>query len=277
MAAFGPLVTPEWLHEHIDDPDLRVVDFRWYLDGRSGREAYLSGHIPGAVFCDLADVTGPHPPGGRHPLPSREQFQAAARAAGIGRRTAVVAYDDASGSNAGRLWWLLRWFGHPAAAVLDGGVQAWGEPLETREVEPPAGDFVAVEPEPGQVLDFEEVAARPPGTVLIDARAPERYRGEQEPVDPKAGHIPGAVNVFWKANLGEDGRYRSPSELRRLYEAAGVGSGERTVVYCGSGVSAVHDLLALELAGFTGVKLYPGSWSDWADHDEAPVATGPDA
>ena len=276
MPAFGPLVAPDWLRQHSDDPDLVVVDFRWYLDGRSGREAYLSGHIPGAVFLDLDDVTGPHPPGGRHPLPSRERFQAAARAAGIGKATTVVAYDDASGSNAGRLWWLLRWFGHRRAAVLDGGIQAWGEPLETHEVAKPEGDFEAQEPDPGAVVDFEQVAGRPAETVLIDARAPERYRGEEEPVDPRAGHIPGAVNVFWKSNVGEDGRFRSAAELRRLYQAAGVRNGAEVVVYCGSGVSSVHDLIALELAGFKGVKLYAGSWSEWLEHGEAAVGTGPE-
>lgn len=276
MPAFGPLVAPDWLREHADDRDLLVVDFRWYLDGRSGREAYLSGHIPGAVFLDLDDVTSPHPPGGRHPLPSQEQFQAAARAAGIGKETTVVAYDDASGSNAGRLWWLLRWFGHPRVAVLDGGIQAWGEPLEAHEETRPEGDFEAREPDRGAVMEFDEVAARSPGMVLIDARSPERYRGEEEPVDPKAGHIPGAVNVFWKSNLGEDGRYLPPAELRRHYEAAGVRSGEEAAVYCGSGVTSIHDLIALELAGFSGAKLYAGSWSEWLEHADAPIATGPE-
>jgi len=233
MPAFGPLVAPDWLRQHSDDPDLVVVDFRWYLDGRSGREAYLSGHIPGAVFLDLDDVTG-------------------------------------------RLWWLLRWFGHRRAAVLDGGIQAWGEPLETHEVAKPEGDFEAQEPDPGAVVDFEQVAGRPAETVLIDARAPERYRGEEEPVDPRAGHIPGAVNVFWKSNVGEDGRFRSAAELRRLYQAAGVRNGAEVVVYCGSGVSSVHDLIALELAGFKGVKLYAGSWSEWLEHGEAAVGTGPE-
>ena len=272
MPAFGPLVSAAWLREHLEDPELLVVDFRWYLDGRDGGEAYRRGHIPGAVFVDLAEVTGEGP--GRHPLPTREGFEAAARKAGIGSETVVVAYDDASGSNAGRLWWLLRWFGHGRQAVLDGGIQAWGEPLETGVNSRPPGDFVARDPDRGRVLTYQQVTARPPDLKLLDARAPERYRGEVEPIDPRAGHIPGALSAYWKENTGPDGRYLPPDRLRALYEAKGLRPDQPVGVYCGSGVSAVQDLIALELAGFQDVLLYAGSWSDWSNRPDAPVATG---
>lgn len=279
MTAFGPLVSPEWLHKHVDDRDLRVIDFRWYLTGRMGRDAYLAGHIPGAVFVDLDAVTGTGP--GRHPLPTRQQFQDEMRRAGISGSTKVVAYDDAGGSIAARLWFLLGWFGHGAQAVLDSGLQGWGEPLETDVPYVVPGDFKAKAPQRSRIVDFEQVkkmssashrrsAAR---RVLVDARVGERYRGEREPIDPKKGHIPGAVSAPWIDNLDPEARFKSPDELRSQYEALGVDGKNGVVVYCGSGVNACHDLLALEIAGVTGVRLYEGSWSDWS-HQDAPVATG---
>ena len=270
MSAFGPLVSADWLHEHIGDRDVRVIDFRWYLVGRKGAEEYAKGHIPGAAFVELDDVTGKGP--GRHPLPTREQFEAAMRTAGVNAATAVVAYDDVGGSVAARLWFLLRWFGHERQAVLDGGLQAWGEPLETVSPHVRQGSFTAHEPDRLRVLDFDKVAQHR-GVPVIDSRAGERYRGEKEPVDPKAGHIPGARSAPFAGNLQEDGRFKSREELRRRFEEVGVDPDKGAVVYCGSGVNACHNLLAMELAGVKNVRLYEGSWSDWSSRD-APVATG---
>lgn len=269
--SFGPLVSAEWLHEHLGEPDLRVIDFRWYLLGKKGRDEYLAGHIPGAVFVELDDVTGEG--GGRHPLPTGAEFEKAMRRAGVGRQTRVVAYDDVCGSVAARLWFLLRWFGHGAQAVLDGGVQAWAGPLEEGEVEVARGDFEARPPDRSRILDFDAVAALQ-GAPLLDSRAGERYRGETEPIDPKAGHIPGARSAPFSGNLREDGRFKSSGDLRKRFRELGVEGGEEVVVYCGSGVNACHNLLALELAGITDARLYAGSWSDWSNRD-APVATGP--
>ena len=269
-----PLVTAGWLAEHLHDPDLRVLDFRWYLSGRRGRDSYAEGHIPGAVFVDLEDVTGETGPG-RHPLPTAEQFAAAMRAAGVSSRTMVVVYDDASGTVAARLWWMLLHFGHERVAVLDGGLQAWRGELATDEVRVPPGDFVAGPPLDAGAVDLEQVRARPPATVLLDVRLAERYRGEVEPVDPRAGHIPGAVSAVWSGNLDGDGRFLSPDRLRERFTGLGVESGDQVVAYCGSGVNACHTLLALEVAGLPGGRLYAGSWSDWSRHPELPVATGP--
>ena len=272
MSAFGPLISADWLHDHIGDPDVRVIDFRWYLVGRKGAEEYAKGHIPGAAFVELDDVTGKGP--GRHPLPTLEQFQAAMRVAGVDDATAVVVYDDVGGSVAARLWFLLRWFGHERQAVLDGGLQAWGEPLETAAPRVREGTFTARRPDRSRILDFAEVAQHP-GVPVIDSRAGERYRGEKEPVDPRAGHIPGARNAPFAGNLQDDGRFKSREELRRRFEQVGVDPDKGAVVYCGSGVNACHNLLAMELAGVKNVRLYEGSWSDWSSRD-APIATGPE-
>jgi thiosulfate/3-mercaptopyruvate sulfurtransferase len=269
---FGPIVSPEWLHEHIGDTDVRVIDFRWYLIGAKGRDAFARGHIPGAVFVDLESVTGEG--GGRHPLPTADQFEAEMQKAGVGALTKVVAYDDAGGSIASRLWFLLRFFGQRSQAVLDGGLAAWGGPLETDEPAVPRGDFQAQEPDRSGILDFEDVR-KLIGVPLIDARAGERYRGEQEPIDPKAGHIPGALSAPWAENLGPDGRFKTPEQLRERFAALGVDADQGAVAYCGSGVNATHDLLAMELAGIKNGRLYAGSWSDWSSRD-APIATGKD-
>jgi thiosulfate/3-mercaptopyruvate sulfurtransferase len=192
------------------------------------------------------------------------------RKAGIDDNDRVVVYDDAGASVAARLWFLLGWFGHGAQAVLDGGLQAWGKPLETSIAFPAAGSFEARAPDRARILDFDEVC-RLEGVPVLDARAGERYRGEHEPVDPKAGHIPGAVSAPWMDNLGPDGRFKSPEELRERFAA--LGADDRAVVYCGSGVNATHHLLAMDVAGLRGGRLYAGSWSDWSNRD-APVATG---
>jgi len=246
-----------------------VIDFRWYLlPDRKGSDEYASGHIPGAVFVELDDVTGKGH--GRHPLPKLSQFQRAMRQAGVGDRSRVVVYDDTGGSVAARLWFLLGYFGHSAQAVLDGGLQAWGGPLETEVPTVQPGHFRAELAGAGRVLDFEEVRSLS-GVPLIDARAGERYRGETEPVDPKAGHVPGALSAPFADNLGPDGRFKSAAELRRRYEALGAANG--AVFYCGSGVNATHHLLAMEIAGLPNARLYAGAWSDWSRRD-APVATG---
>ena len=268
---FGPLVEAAWLYKHLADPDVRVIDFRWYLQRRVGREEYFRGHIPGAVFVALEDVTGEEG-AGRHPLPTAEQFEREMRKAGVDPDTMVVAYDDAGGSVAARLWFLLGYFGHGAQAVLDGGLQAWGGPLETDAPAVEAGNFRARAADASLVLDFDEVRSLR-GVPLIDARAGERYRGETEPVDPKAGHVPGALSAPFADNLGPDGRFKSAAELRRRYEALGAQNG--AVFYCGSGVNATHHLLAMEIAGLPNARLYAGAWSDWSRRD-APVATGPE-
>jgi thiosulfate/3-mercaptopyruvate sulfurtransferase len=298
--SFGPLVSAGWLRDHLRDPDVRVIDFRWYLLDRNGREEYVRGHIPGAMFVDLEAVTGkegagraqaseapansrrslrdrgveggPAGVGGRHPLPASWQLQDEMQKAGVDDATKVVVYDDAGGSVAARLWFLLGWFGHDAQAVLDGGLSAWGGPLETGAASVARSTFRSKPPDRTRILDFEAVRGLE-GVPLLDARAGERYRGEKEPVDPKAGHIPGALSVPWMENLGPDGRFKTPGELRERFTEIGAGDG--AVVYCGSGVNACHDVLAMEVAGLRNARLYAGSWSDWS-HRDAPVATGKD-
>jgi thiosulfate/3-mercaptopyruvate sulfurtransferase len=270
-ADFGPLISADEL-----TPEHRLIDIRWSLaDPEGGRKNYEAGHIPGAVFVDLeADITGATG-AGRHPLPTREQFQQAMRRAGVNSGDRVVIYDDGGGSVAGRVWWLLRLFGHPGAAVLDGGIQAWRGELEAGTITPNEGDFVAGKPDRTMYLDFDEVAGRDASDVLIDVRAPERYSGETEPIDPVAGHVPGAKNAFWQGNLGGEGRYLSPSELKRRYESIGVKEGN-AIVYCGSGVNACQAAIAIERAGLGPVRVYAGSWSDWSRHANASVETGPE-
>jgi thiosulfate/3-mercaptopyruvate sulfurtransferase len=270
--SFGPLVSAAWLDDHLSDGDLRLIDFRWYLSGHRGRDEYLRGHIHGACFVDLVSVTAPEGPG-RHPLPGAAQFEAEMRKAGVNDSTRVVAYDDAGGSIAARLWFLLGWFGHRDQAVLDGGLKSWTGLLDEGARTVPPGDFHAQPPDHARVVDFDAVKRRG-GVPLIDARAGERYRGEKEPIDPKAGHIPGAHSAPWSESLGPDGRFKPAAELRERFSALGAATDAGAVVYCGSGVNACHHLLAMEVAGLRGGRLYEGSWSDWS-HQDAPVATGP--
>jgi thiosulfate/3-mercaptopyruvate sulfurtransferase len=253
-----------------------LLDVRWELGGQHGRPAYLEGHIPGAVFVDLAaELAGmPSPPThGRHPLPAIADLQAAARRWGLREGDAVVVYDGGSGMAAARAWWTLRWAGIADVRILDGGLPAWDGELETGDVTPPPGDVVLTGggmPE----LDADGAAALAADGVLLDARAPERFRGDHEPIDPVAGHIPGATNAPAAENLDERGRYLPPEVLRERYAAVGVREDVPVGAYCGSGVSAVQDIVALELAGITGVALYPGSWSAWCADPARPVATG---
>ena len=269
---FGPLVDSDWLRDHITDRDVRVIDFRWYLLRRNGRDEYARGHIPGAVFVDLEAITGKEG-AGRHPLPTAEQFEVEMQRAGIGPETRVVVYDDATvAPTASRLWFLLGFFGHRAQAVLDGGLQAWGGPLETETANVPLGDFRAAPPDMSLVLDHRSVGAQREVPV-IDARMGERYRGEKEPIDPKAGHIPGALNLPYTENLAADGKFKPREELRMQF--AGLGADKGAIFYCGSGVNATQQLLAMEIAGLPNARLYAGSWSDWSNRD-LPVATGED-
>jgi thiosulfate/3-mercaptopyruvate sulfurtransferase len=264
-------VPPAWLAAHRDE--VVVADVRWYLDGRSGRAAHEGGHLPGAVFVDLDAVLAgpPSPAAGRHPLPDPADFAAGLAGVGIGDGSTVVAYDDAAGTVAARLVWLLRAIGHEAA-LLDGGLAAWEGPLEPGPVTPPPAVFTPTPWPGGRLAGIDEAAT---ARVLVDARAPERFRGDEEPVDPRAGHVPGAVNLPTRGNLDDDGRFLPPEALRDRYAAAGVGPGAGAVVGCGSGVTACHDLLALERAGVHDARLWPGSWSQWSADPDRPVATGP--
>ena len=254
--------------------DFVLCDVRWYLDGSSGREAYEAGHIPGAVFVDLdSDLTAPPSTGsGRHPLPTAEDFADALGALGIGPNDAVVAYDDSGGMSAGRLVWMLRVLGQPAA-LLNGGLQAWDGPIESGSTARPAVDC-PVRPWPDDAFaDIEEVARHAEQGIVLDARSTERFRGETEPVDPRPGHVPGARNAPFGQNLGGDGRFRSDRDLRDHYTSLGVTDASEVIAYCGSGVSACHDLLAMEYAGLGRARLFVGSWSQWSSGDR-PAATG---
>jgi thiosulfate/3-mercaptopyruvate sulfurtransferase len=258
------------------------VDVRWYVDpARRGRDAYLAGHIPGAVFLDVdADLSAPGGrrggPLGRHPWPPEDQVSRVMGAAGIGPGISVVAYDDLAGAIAARLWYLLRAHGHEDAAVLDGGIAKWlaeGRPSSTAVPAVAPRSFEA-RLRPGWVVTKHELRERAAESLVLDARAPERYRGEVEPIDPHAGHIPGALNAPYTDNLAGAATpvFLPPEALRARYAALGAASRE-PVVYCGSGVTACHDLLALSLAGLRG-RLYAGSWSEWSADPSLPVATG---
>jgi thiosulfate/3-mercaptopyruvate sulfurtransferase len=264
-----PIVSVEWLRENRDAVSL--CDVRYYLDGRNGRDAHLAGHLPNAAFIDmdtvLASPAGPIV--GRHPLPTPEAFAQGLGAAGIGPDSTVVVYDDLGGMVAGRLVWMLRVLGQDAA-LLDGGIGAWDGPLETGPVVP-TPVTCPVRPWPAEaIVDADAVVAHvDAGGVLADSRAPERYRGDVEPVDSRAGHVPGAVNLPFSENLGPDGRFRPLEELRLRFEEAGVGAD--AVFYCGSGVSACHNLLAVEAAGLGLPRLYVASWSGWSSDPDRPV------
>ncbi len=279
----GNLIDTGELATRQDDEALRIVDVRFDLsDPSAGRRAYLAGHLPGAVYLhlddDLSSPLSADGLGGRHPLPDPDTFAARLGEAGIGDEHHVVAYDDAGGAIAARLWWLLRWIGRERVQVLDGGVNAWtaaGGELASGPVRyPPA--ISTARPDAEMVVDADDVAARleDPERVLVDARAGERYRGEVEPLDRKAGHVPGAVNLPYTDNLVND-RFRAADELRSRFEL--LSEAAEVVVYCGSGVTAAHDALAMEEAGLPLPRLYPGSWSDWSSRDDRPVATGDEA
>jgi thiosulfate/3-mercaptopyruvate sulfurtransferase len=277
------LIAAADLLPHLDDADWAVFDCRFALSApERGRREYLAAHIPGAVYAHLdEDLSGPVVPGrtGRHPLPAVEWFAGVLSRWGIAAGVQVVAYDDSGGSMAARLWWMLHWLGHEAAAVLDGGWPAWQEAgyPEASGPEQRAARTFTPHVHPDLVLSSAEVAARlhDPRTRLLDARAAVRYRGEQEPIDPMAGHIPGATSAPYPENLDAAGRFRSPEELRaRFADLLGATPPEGAVAYCGSGVNAGHTLLALAHAGLGMGRLYAGSWSEWIADPARPIATG---
>lgn len=277
--SFTTLVDAATLAAHLDDPDWLIIDVRHQLaDTAYGARVYAAGHIPGAFFlhcdCDLSGATtGTN---GRHPLPDPEKLARRLGEIGVGPQTQVVVYDDAQGMIAGRMWWLLRWLGHEQVAVLDGGLQAWnasnGGLTQQVPVARPA-NFVAKVCDRCVDTDYVQAFLETSRMHLVDARSPDRYRGENETIDPVAGHIPGAVNRFFGDNLQADGRFKSASQLRMEWLAVLAGALPEQVVHqCGSGVSACHNMLAMEIAGLPGSRLYGGSWSEWCANRERPVA-----
>jgi thiosulfate/3-mercaptopyruvate sulfurtransferase len=274
---YTTLINAAELNSALHEPDTRVVDCRFDLaDKTAGRKAYLAAHIPGAVYADIeVDLSGPpvtdH---GRHPLPAPERLHDVFARLGINSNTQVVVYDQVAGSFAGRLWWLLRYMGHDAVAVLDGGWQKWlqaGNAVSSGVEHCPGGTFKG-KPHAEWLVTADRV---PQAELLIDSRDPARYRGEMEPLDPRAGHIPGAINRFWRGNLDDNGLFKQPSILRQEFERilGGTDPGD-AVFYCGSGVTACHNILALVHGGLTMPKLYAGSWSDWCSSPDRPVAVG---
>jgi thiosulfate/3-mercaptopyruvate sulfurtransferase len=255
-----------------------VLDVRWALGMTDGHDQYRAGHVPGAVYVDLETELAAHgsPSDGRHPLPSASAFQGAARRWGVSAGSRVVVYDSVGGTSAARAWWLLRYFGVPDVRILDGGLAAWtaqGSAVEPGDVTPAPGDVV-VRPGGMPVVDADEAADLADGAgVLLDARAAERYRGEVEPVDPQAGHVPGAVSAPTAENLGADGRFLPTADLERRFAGLGAANGGAVGVYCGSGVTAAHQVAALAVAGVD-AALYPGSWSQWSNDPARPVAVG---
>lgn len=274
----APVVDASFLAAH---PEAVVADVRWYLDGRDGRAAFEASHLPGAVWVDLETALAAHDlpaTEGRHPFPTPKAFAAAMGALGIGDDTLVVAYDDGGGMTSGRLVAMLRMLGRDAA-VLDGGLLAWtaeGRPVETGPARTPTPAMFTAAPWPSDRFASadEALAHAAHGGAVIDARAAERFTGEVALIDPRPGHIPGARNAPWASVLGADGRFRSPDELRTHFESLGA-TGGSTIAYCGSGVSACMNLLAMERAGLTPPRLYVASWSGWSADADRPVELGP--
>ena len=265
---------------HAGQP-VTLLDVRWALGDPRGRDHYRAGHLPGAVFADL-DTELAAPPSvaaGRHPLPPVAELQSAARRWGVRSGQLVVAYDDSGNTAAARAWWLLRWGGHPQVLLLDGGLAAWrsaGLPLVTGDTEPPEPGDVMLSGDGLPVVDADAVAALARTGVVLDARAVERYRGDTEPIDPRAGHIPGAVSAPTGQNLLPDGRFRPEAELRDRFAGLGADGSRPVAAYCGSGVTAAHEIAALAVAGID-AALYPGSWSQWSADADRPAAVGGDA
>ena len=280
---YTTLISTAELAEHLADPDWAVIDVRFSLtDHAVGERNYLAAHIPGAVYAHLErDLSSPQIAGktGRHPLPPVAAITQTLSQWGIDSRTQVVVYDDNSGVYAGRLWWMLRWLGHDAVALLDGDWRLWqaeGRPTRSGAEQRDARTFTP-RVRPHLLATSDEIAGRlgAPDLHLFDARAADRYRGENETIDPVVGHVPGAVNAPYALNLDADGRFLSAGELRERYEALlGDAPAEEAIFYCGSGVSAVHDLIAVEVAGLGLPRLYVGSWSEWIADPARPVASG---
>jgi thiosulfate/3-mercaptopyruvate sulfurtransferase len=279
MSAFTTIVDTDTLAAHLADPALAIVDCRYKLDDQAwGLREYIAGHIPGARYADIShDLAGPLTgSNGRHPLPDAAALGRTFGRLGIESGVHVVAYDQDTGMHASRLWWLLRWLGHDAVAVLDGGFDKWRaerRPTRSGEERGAPREFTGA-PRAGRTMSADEVAAVMHNSDwrLVDARAPERYRGETEPIDKVAGHIPGAANYFFKWSLDERGVFRSADAIRdKIRESVGDIPPDRIVCYCGSGITACHSLLALEHAGLYGAKLYPGSWSEWSSDPSRPI------
>lgn len=279
------LVSTDWLASHLNDSNIRIADVRWYLfeKAKTGEREYLRGHIPGAVFIDLDTALAKHgvigP--GRHPIPNAPAFADAMSHAGIDARTHVIVYDDRGGATCARLWWLLRYFGHDNVSLLDGGIAQWiaeGRALQSDVSKVARKNFVAQSPRQSMVVGKLAVDSlrRDPRAHVFDVRVGERYRGEIEPIDPKAGHVPGAKNAPIAGNLKSESdlRFRAPDEIRARFENLGVARDDKVVAYCGSGINACQTVFALTLAGFERSLLYEGSWSDWSRDDILPVATG---
>jgi len=264
---------------YADGGPVRVLDVRWRLDGPDGRPDYREGHVPGAQYVALDRELARHgaPSDGRHPLPPVEALQASARRWGINAGDTVVVYDDRTNLSSARAWWLLRYAGVADVRLLDGSLRAWtaaGHPLEHGDAALPAPGSVELSYGALPVLSLDEVAEFAADALLLDARAGERYRGEVEPIDPRAGHVPGAVSAPTTENVGADGRFLDPDALRTRFRMLGAADGATVGVYCGSGVTAAHQAVALALAGLE-ARVFPGSWSQWSNHPELPVATGP--
>ncbi len=267
----APVVDLAWLNAHADQ--VRLADVRWYLDGRSGRAAYEQGHIPGAIFVELEKWLSGHGGAdvGRHPLPDPALFAEGMSTLGIGDGSKVVAYDDAGGVIAARLVWMLRALGEDAA-LLDGGLQRYSGELQSGPLLPSPAKF-SPRPWPrARLADIDE--ASDTKKVVIDARNRDRFRGEADPVDPRPGHIPGALNIPCRENLNADGTFLPTQMLRQRFEDAGVRAGEDVISYCGSGVTACHNLLAMEYVGLGQGRLFPGSWSQYSNAAERPVSMG---
>ena len=280
--SYTTLISAAELADHLTDPDWVIVDTRFALtDTEAGRRAYQAGHIPGAVYAHLdEDLSGPIIPGqtSRHPLPDIDTFAQTLSRWGVGQGVQVVVYDSMGGIIAGRLWWMLRWLGHDQAAVLDGGWPQWAAAGQSSQIATPTPTprTFSPQPRPEMLAPLEQVGAigQDPTQKLIDCRAYNRYRGEGETLDPVAGHIPGAICMPVTENLATNGRFRPANELRQRFEAAlGDLKPEQAVFYCGSGVSAAHNLLALAHLGLDGSRLYVGSWSEWIIDPARPVAT----
>lgn len=276
------LISPKALLARQQQPNLVIIDCRFALDQPLyGQDSYQVDHIPGAVFLDLEqDLSGPIRPGitGRHPLPDPQQLQAKLRACGLNQDSEVVLYDDGPGAFAAHAWWLLLWLGKSQGVyLLDGGLQAWKAaqlPLSSQIPTSCSGDFQA-QANPALTLDMNAIRAQHDQLILLDARALPRFRGEVEPIDPVAGHIPGAHCVPFNENLGADGCFLPPEQLKQRFAPFIEGKNtEHVVAYCGSGVTACHNLFALCLAGYPLIKLYPGSWSEWITQPNNPIATG---
>ncbi len=268
---------------HLGDSDWRIFDCRHDLQNTEyGAQAYVKGHIAGALFLHLdRDLSGEkNGRNGRHPLPDPTSFAAKMSACGVGPDTQVVAYDNEAGVFAARLWWMLRWLGHPKVAVLDGGLAAWRRAKQPLVAEVPQFPPARFEPRPQEQMlvdaNFVMAVRGSPSALILDARSPERFSGEQETIDPVGGHIPGAVNRFYFDNLDDAGCYFKPAEeLRTEYDQLLAGRSAETVIQqCGSGVTACHNILAMQLAGLSGSKLYAGSWSEWCADPSRPIATG---